>query len=143
MANELERLFVFGEELSDIPEDLMQELVSLEAGKIQGNWKGTRQYEVIEGLSKTKPKSSIECPPKLELKPIPENLKYAFLLLLDNLPVVISNALTGEKEEKLLRVLREHKEAFGWTIHDIKGISPSICTHIIHRKEEHKPKVQP
>jgi len=98
---------------------------------------------VIEGLSKTMPKSSIECPPKLELKPLPENLKYSFLLPPDNVPVVISNALTGEKEEKLLRVLCEHKEAFGWTIHDIKGISPSICTHRIHMEEEYKPKIQP
>ncbi|XP_027368310.1 uncharacterized protein LOC113874273 [Abrus precatorius] len=46
-------------------------------------------------------------------------------------------------EEKLLRVLRENKEAFGWSINDIKGISPSICTHRIHMEEEFKPKVQP
>ncbi|XP_027347990.1 uncharacterized protein LOC113859405 [Abrus precatorius] len=46
-------------------------------------------------------------------------------------------------EEKLLRVLRENKEAFRWSINDIKGISPSICTHRIHLKEEFKPKVQP
>ena len=124
-------------------EELMHELMTLEAGKTQGNWQGTRQYEVIEGLSKTKPKSSIESPPTLELKPLPTNLKYVFLLPPDKLPVIISNALTGEKEERLLKVLQENKEAFGWTIHDIKGISPSICTHKIHMENEFKPKVQP
>ena len=43
----------------------------------------------------------------------------------------------------MLRVLREHKKSFGWTIADIKGISPSICTHKILMEEERKPKVQP
>ena len=43
----------------------------------------------------------------------------------------------------MLRVLREHKKSLGWTIADIKGISPSICTHKILIEEECKPKVQP
>ena len=37
----------------------------------------------------------------------------------------------------------EHKKALGWIIADIKGISPSICTHKILIEETHKPKVQP
>jgi len=44
-------------------------------------------------------------------------------------------------KEKLLRVLRAYKEAIGWSIHDIKGISPSIYTHRIHIEDEFKPKV--
>ena len=47
------------------------------------------------------------------------------------------------EEEKLLRVLREHRKAIGWTIDDIKGISPSICMHKILFKESYKPIVQP
>ena len=43
----------------------------------------------------------------------------------------------------MLRVLKEHKKSLGWIIVDIKGISPSICTHKILREEECKPKVQP
>ena len=46
-------------------------------------------------------------------------------------------------EEKLLRILRDNKEVFGWTIHDIKGISPSICTHKIFMEEKNKPFIQP
>ena len=47
------------------------------------------------------------------------------------------------QEEKLLKVLRNHKRAIGWTIADIRRISPSICTHKILMEKEHKPKVQP
>ncbi|KAK4411844.1 Retrovirus-related Pol polyprotein from transposon.6 [Sesamum angolense] len=42
-------------------------------------------------------------------------------------------------EEKLIRVLREFKEAIGWTIADIKGLSPSTCMHRILLEEGTKP----
>ena len=32
-----------------------------------------------------------------------------------------------------------HKNALGWTIADIKGISPFICTHMIYLEENAKP----
>ncbi|CAN6559485.1 unnamed protein product [Malus baccata var. baccata] len=41
--------------------------------------------------------------PKLELKPIPEHLKYAFLGEDETLPVIISSQLTAEEGEKLIR----------------------------------------
>jgi len=31
-----------------------------------------------------------------------------------------------QQEEDLLAVLRENREAIGWTMADIKGISPSL-----------------
>ncbi len=34
----------------------------------------------------------------------------------------------------------EHKEAMGWTIADIKGISPNLCSHKILMEEDAKPK---
>ncbi|XP_070056509.1 uncharacterized protein [Nicotiana tomentosiformis] len=43
-------------------------------------------------------------------------------------------------EEKLLRVLREHKRAIGWTI--IKGISPAFCMHKILMEDGHKQSVE-
>lgn len=42
--------------------------------------------------------------------------------------------------EKLQRVLWEYKGAFGWTIHDIKGINPTICTHRIYEEDGYEPK---
>jgi len=51
--------------------------------------------------------------------------------------------LSDVEEEKLLRVLRDHKSALGWTISDIKGISPSIYMHKILMEDSFKPIVQP
>ncbi|KAL4312940.1 hypothetical protein GQ457_01G012070 [Hibiscus cannabinus] len=45
------------------------------------------------------------------------------------------------QEEKLIETLRQQKEALGWTIADIKGISPTICMHKILLEENHKPTV--
>ena len=40
-------------------------------------------------------------------------------------------------------MLRENWEAIGWTMADVKGISPSILQHQIHLTEEAKPKRDP
>ena len=87
--------------------------------------------------------SSEEKPPKLELKPLPSHLKYAFLGGEDTFSVIISSSLEPDQENKLLEMLRTHKTAIGWTIADIKGISPLICTHRIHLEEDVKPSRQP
>jgi hypothetical protein len=78
---------------------------------------------------------SIESPPKLELKPLPDKLKYAFLGANDTLLVIIASDLQEDQENNLLEVLKEHKEAIGWTVADLKGIDPSICMHRIHLEE--------
>ncbi|KAL5577892.1 hypothetical protein UlMin_019591 [Ulmus minor] len=87
--------------------------------------------------------SSIKEPPKLELKELPSHLRYAFLEESSYYPVIINSSLNDLEEEKLLRVLREHRKAIRWTIDDIKGISPSICMHKILMEETYKPLVQP
>ena len=97
--------------------------------------------EKLDGPHTPKLKPSIEEPPTLELKTLPSHLKYAFLDKDLKLPAVISSSLTNVQEEKLLRVLREHKKSLGWTIADIKGKSSSICTHKILMEEECKPKI--
>jgi hypothetical protein len=86
---------------------------------------------------------SIIQPPDLELKPLPSHLKYAYLLEDEKLPVIISSKLDLDQEKKLLELLREHKKALGWTIADIKGISPSICQHKIILEESSVGKAQP
>ncbi|GJR86747.1 DNA-directed DNA polymerase [Tanacetum coccineum] len=86
--------------------------------------------------------SSIE-PPKLELKKLPEHLEYAFLQENNQLPVVISSALSTVEKTKLLEVLKNHKGAIAWSIADIKGIDSSFCTHKILMEDEFKPSVQP
>jgi hypothetical protein len=80
---------------------------------------------------------------KKELKPLPDSLKYKFLSPAESLPVIIASNLKDAQEEEFLEVLREHKEAIGWTIDDIKGISPSLVMHKIHLEENSKPSREP
>ncbi|CAN6707371.1 unnamed protein product [Malus baccata var. baccata] len=77
--------------------------------------------------------------PVLELKPLPDHLKYVFLGDNETLPVIVSSSLTAIEEEKLIRVLKEHKTAIGWTLADIRGISPTTCMHRILLEEGAKP----
>ena len=53
--------------------------------------------------------------------------------------VIISSKLDAHQEGKLIQTLKMHKNAIGWTIDDIKGISPLICTHKIYLEENAKP----
>ncbi|CAN6718909.1 unnamed protein product [Malus baccata var. baccata] len=80
-----------------------------------------------------------EMPPTLELKPLPCHLKYVLLGEDQTLPVIISSSLTAQEEDKLIRVLKEHKSTIGWTLADIKGISPTTCMHRILLEEGAKP----
>ncbi|CAN6677885.1 unnamed protein product [Malus baccata var. baccata] len=82
---------------------------------------------------------SVTQPPVLELKPLPDHLKYVFLGDNETLPVIVSSSLTAIEEEKLIRVLKEHKTAIGWTLADIRGISPTTCMHRILLEEGAKP----
>ena len=86
---------------------------------------------------------SNESTSSLELKALPEHLKYADLGGKKILPVIISSHLTGEQEESLMFVLRKHREAIGWTMNNIKGISPAIVQHRIHLNDDATPKRDP
>ena len=69
---------------------------------------------------------SNEATPSLELKALPEHLKYTYLGGKVTLPVIIASHLTDQQEDSLMSILKRHKEANGWTMKDIKRISPSI-----------------
>ncbi|GKA37597.1 reverse transcriptase domain-containing protein [Tanacetum coccineum] len=87
-------------------------------------------------------KSSIDDPPKLELKDLPSHLEYAFLEGTDKLHVIISKELKDEEKAALLKILKSHKRTITWKIFDIKGIDPSFCTHKILMEDDFKPAVQ-
>ena len=74
---------------------------------------------------------SIESPPSLELKLLPSHLKYAYLGQNNILPIIISFTLDPGQKQSLIDVLGKYRRAIGWTMADIKGISPSICMHKI------------
>jgi len=78
-------------------------------------------------------------PPSVKLKSLPDCLKYAFQGLDESLHVIIASDLDQDQEDKLIARLREHKEAIGWTLGDIKCISPSIVKHRILLEDNAKP----
>ena len=96
-----------------------------EMSLVQGYWR--RIIEILPLLTGDEPKE----PQQLELKPLPVELKYAFLEENEQCPVVISSLLTTAQEYNLLHLLKKNKQALGWKISDLKGINPSICTHHI------------
>ena len=85
---------------------------------------------------------SIERPPQLEQKPLPSHLRYACLVESSTLPVIISASLTSVEEEKLLRVLRDHKDVIRWSLAVLKGTRPSMCMNRIQLEDGHKPSVE-
>ena len=70
---------------------------------------------------------------------MPSDLKYSFLGENETFPVIISSKLDTLQEGKLIQTLKMHKNALGWTIADLKGINPLICTHKIYLEENAKP----
>ena len=42
------------------------------------------------------------------------------------------------EEKRLLSTLRRHRAAIGYTLDDLKGISPSMCQHKIHLEPDAK-----
>ena len=83
---------------------------------------------------------SNEATPSLELKALPEHLKYAYLGGRETLPVIIASHLTDQQEDSLMFILKRQRKAIGWTMKDIKGISPAIVQHIIHLTDEATPR---
>ena len=75
-------------------------------------------------------------------KPLPSHLRYAYLGDASTLPVIISSSLTVVEEDKLLRVLRDHEDALGWSLANLKGIRPSMCMHQIMLEDGHKPSME-
>ncbi|XP_061366902.1 uncharacterized protein LOC133310038, partial [Gastrolobium bilobum] len=113
----------------DVIEEVVQEMLH----------KKGENFEVLE----KKEYDPVPLAPKVELKELPKTLKYAFLGDEEQFPVIISKDLSSTEEKKLLKVLKEHKTAIGWSISDFKGINPSFCTHKILMEDNVKPVRQP
>nr|GEW81291.1 reverse transcriptase domain-containing protein [Tanacetum cinerariifolium] len=65
----------------------------------------------LKQAEETKANSSIEEPPKLELKESPSHLDYAFLEESEKLPVIIAKDLKDVEKDALIKVLKSHKRA--------------------------------
>eukprot|EP00261_Vitis_vinifera_P034743 XP_019075986.1 PREDICTED: uncharacterized protein LOC109122742 [Vitis vinifera] len=109
---------------------------------IMSPWR--RREEILPLFNqKDSQEATVDDPPKLVLKPLPVDLKYAYLEETEKCPVVVSSTLTSDQEDNLLGVLRKCKKAIGWQISDLKGISPLVCTHHIYMEDDAKPVRQP
>ena len=86
----------------------------------------TLPFESLPVESESQPNSSIEKIPKLDLKPLPDHLKYTYLGENETCPVIISNNLSLDQEASLLSILSKNKEAMGWSIFDIKELVPLL-----------------
>ena len=117
---------------SELSECCVKQHEHQEVSLMQGYWR--RRIEILPLLTGNEPKE----PQQIELKPLPAELKYAFLEANEQCPVVISSLLTTAQEHDLLNLLKKNKQALGWKISDLKSINPSICTHHIYLEEESK-----
>ncbi|RVW59151.1 Retrovirus-related Pol polyprotein from transposon 17.6 [Vitis vinifera] len=89
---------------------------------IMSPWR--RREEILPLFKGRLTRATVEDPPKLVLKPLPVDLKYAYL-------------------EEMRNVQWKCKKAIGWQISDLKGISPLVCTHHIYMEDDAKPVRQP
>lgn len=112
-----------------------------DSGSLLGQ--GSKMFEDIDLGEYGRLKSSIEEPLELELKPLHEHLEYTFLAQEFKLPIIIASDLIAKQKGNLLSVLKNHKKAIALKISDIKGISPSFCTHKILMEVNHRPTTIP
>jgi hypothetical protein len=83
---------------------------------------------------KVNPKTS-----PVELKQLPPGLQYVFLNGDHETPVNISDNLSNDEARRLVVTLEKYQLVIGYSLKDLKEISPSLCTHRIPMEQEHKP----
>ncbi|KAG7529619.1 Ribonuclease H-like superfamily [Arabidopsis suecica] len=80
--------------------------------------------------------------PKIDLKPLPAGLRYAFLGENSTYPVMVNASLNPAELTLLLSKLRNHRKPLGYSLDDIAGISLDVCMHRIHLEDESKSSVE-
>jgi hypothetical protein len=81
--------------------------------------------------------------PLIELKPLPPGLKYAFLHGNRKTAVIISDKLSEGETQQLITGLETHRSILGYSLHGLKGISPTLCTHRVPIKPDATPSREP
>jgi hypothetical protein len=94
------------------------------------------KFEDIEEIKPEEPQV-----PEVDLKPLPKGLKYKFLGPDKTYLVSVSDELGPKENEKLLNLLKKHRKVIGYSIHDLKGLSPAFCSHRIPMEDQCKPVV--
>ena len=60
----------------------------------------------------------------------------------DTLPIIIASDLNVHQVDSLVKVLKRLKRDIGWTIADIIGIPPGICSHKIQLMPDDKTSIE-
>jgi hypothetical protein len=90
---------------------------------------GSMEEEKFEDIGEIKPEEPQV--PEVDLKPLCKRLKYEFLGPDKTYPVIVSDESSPEENEELLNLLKKHRKVIGYSINDLKGLSPACCTHRI------------
>jgi hypothetical protein len=53
--------------------------------------------------------------------------------------VIINDKLSNDETRRLVATLKKYQSVIGYSLKDLKGISPSLCTHHIPMEQDHKP----
>ncbi|XP_074288008.1 uncharacterized protein LOC141613165 [Silene latifolia] len=133
----LETCLVSGYEVDDKDIETLAYVWMLDSAPIH------EQAPKFEVLEVGKKEESSTPPPTVELKPLPSSLKYEFLGDNSTFPVIINSALDDTQTSKLISLLKRFKGVLGYTIGDLKGISPSLCTHKILLENEDASSIEP
>jgi hypothetical protein len=95
------------------------------------------EEERFEDIGEIKPEEPQV--PEVDLKPLPKGSKYKFLDPDKTYPVIVSDNLNPEENETLLILLKNHRKVIGYSINNLKGLSPTFCTHRIPMEDQCKP----
>ena len=57
--------------------------------------------------------------------------------------VIFSDKLSEDETQKLITVLERHRSVIGYSLQDLKGISPTLCTHHIPIEPDCTPSRKP
>ena len=79
---------------------------------------------------------------KLELKPLPSSLRYTFLDSNSEFPFIVNSSLPNIDVDVLCDVLISHRSAIGYSINNLKGISPKLCIYRILLEDDAKPSIE-
>ncbi|CAM8877169.1 unnamed protein product [Rhodiola kirilowii] len=122
-------------EVYDVPNLLMNEInLDYELPKLVDCWAILDDEE--EGdIQSDEGKESCS----VELKTLPTSLRYEFLGPNSTFPIIVNASLNDNETLRLLDVIREHKDAIGYSIDDLKGISPNLCMHRINLEDDSLP----
>ncbi|CAM8895153.1 unnamed protein product [Rhodiola kirilowii] len=75
----------------------------------------------------------------IELKALPTSIRYEFLGPNSTFPIIVNASLNELETSRLLHVLRKRRAAIGYSIDDLKGISPDVCMHRILLDDDARP----